>query len=711
MHSRLDDASEYSRHFPPQNAETDIALGEASWYDDARQSKLPPAPKGKAPDPQYEVLEQCREVRDDEVPEPSVVRYRPGIDTFLADFFALTVPIAFLIFVIILVSKSGHKADVGSIQQWKDAAYVLSTLFPLLFAAIVGRLMTQAARCKLENGSTIETLEQLMGSRTVGGVFVTQFQLRALNILGLSLLLLWCISPLGAQSILRLVEVGNAAETTSRPMMYFDTLGSSPSDNELPPFREHEASVQNATFDRINALYNSVILAPLTIKNNTMDMWGNVKIPFLSSLEKSGDDEWQSNEPGTEMLYSSLVGLPVLNISSGNTTFEAESTYIELDCAAVENLRTSGSIERKPYNSTWLGRLASSSADPPPNGTFQGFRLGGNGSIYNEAAWTFAIDRFINHYWLYTTESRGMSTNYQTNASLQRLRMFENETGIEAGPTTLMLEAYISSALTQPLTYLGTSCDVKQKYVTSQITCSKLEQVDQQNCSVTAQRPSRTYKMPESLNILNFPEAMYIVSKFWPVSSGQNVARIGVYDITLQYLADPALNTTAYNMSSVDAKTFSYRLSQVLNTFIQIASMDVNALRLGDSGSTYLEKNQTASAEVDSPVNVFSIPKLWAAFSIASGLILLIAGVASVFFVHWAVGPEVLGYATTALRNNPLVSVPESAMKMDGIELAVQLRQRRVRFGFAGTGSTGGSVVGVSDENLTDRFRDMIMKR
>lgn len=127
MHSRLDDASDYSRHFPPQNAETDIALEEASWYDDARQSKLPLGPKGKASDSQYDVLEQCREVRDDEVPESPVVRYKPGIDTFIADFFALTVPIAFLIFVIILVSKSGHKADVASIQQWKDAAYVVST--------------------------------------------------------------------------------------------------------------------------------------------------------------------------------------------------------------------------------------------------------------------------------------------------------------------------------------------------------------------------------------------------------------------------------------------------------------------------------------------------------------------------------------------------------------------------------------------------------
>jgi hypothetical protein len=127
MHNRLDDASEYSRHFPPQNAETDIALGEASWYDDARQSRLPPAPKGKASNSQYDVLEQCREVRDDEVPESPVVRYRPGIDTFIADFFALTVPIAFLIFVIILVSKSGQRTDVASIQQWKDAAYVVST--------------------------------------------------------------------------------------------------------------------------------------------------------------------------------------------------------------------------------------------------------------------------------------------------------------------------------------------------------------------------------------------------------------------------------------------------------------------------------------------------------------------------------------------------------------------------------------------------------
>ena len=37
----------------------------------------------------------------------------------------------------------------------------------------------------------------------------------------------------------------------------------------------------------LNAMYTSSLLAPASVKDSSMDMWGNVKIPYLSRLNTS----------------------------------------------------------------------------------------------------------------------------------------------------------------------------------------------------------------------------------------------------------------------------------------------------------------------------------------------------------------------------------------------------------------------------------------
>ena len=103
-----------------------------------------------------------------------------------------------------------------------DTDFQLATIFPILFAAIMGRLMYQIARWKLEKGATMGTLEQLMGSRTIGSTVLTQIQLRTFNVLAVLLVLVWAFSPLGGQSLLRMLDLRLNTVVHPSAITYFD---------------------------------------------------------------------------------------------------------------------------------------------------------------------------------------------------------------------------------------------------------------------------------------------------------------------------------------------------------------------------------------------------------------------------------------------------------------------------------------------------------
>ncbi|KAF6814806.1 hypothetical protein CSOJ01_03817 [Colletotrichum sojae] len=107
-------------------------------------------------------------------------------------------------------------------HRWLNVITVLATLFPILFASIAGRLLSETARWKLEKGSSIGTLEQLMGSRTFGSAAQNLVQFR--TSLGLGLLALWVFSPLGAQAILRMLTERDHTYITHTNVSYFDNL-------------------------------------------------------------------------------------------------------------------------------------------------------------------------------------------------------------------------------------------------------------------------------------------------------------------------------------------------------------------------------------------------------------------------------------------------------------------------------------------------------
>jgi hypothetical protein len=189
------------------------------------------------------------------------------------------------------------------------------------------------ATWKLERGTTIGVLEQLMGSRTVASAFTTQLQLRSFNMIGLGMIMVWSLSPIGGQSILHILFTPQQATSILSNVSYVNSRQQS--------YSSPTGSFASQWFNSLAIEIGSMLIAPVAVKESTMDLWGNVKIPFHSSVIASGippDNEgWvrissMNATANRNLVWSSLFGIPVTGINFGNTTFNIESTHMELTC-------------------------------------------------------------------------------------------------------------------------------------------------------------------------------------------------------------------------------------------------------------------------------------------------------------------------------------------------------------------------------------------
>ncbi|KAF9880257.1 hypothetical protein CkaCkLH20_02211 [Colletotrichum karsti] len=423
------------------------------------------------PDRHVDDTAYVRVAHDEDVGTPSEYpKQKATIFTILTDFASILLPLGFLGVVIVLWRLDGTPATVGSEEMWRNAINILATVFPILFAAIVGRLLSEASRWKLERGSSTGVLEQLMGSRTVGATVSTMIGFRSLNALTLLLLLIWTFSPLGTQAILRMESTNFEPDLTDTSVTYFDTDAISDLVERTGRFSVMSYSFSSFT-KTLASLYMSLLTTPVAIKEDTVDLWGNVKIPFLSHPDSS----WE-NISGSNVVYSSLAGIPVDNFHDGNTTFNLESSYLRLQCS---NVSVGPAVGKNPagYEESVDPSMMQQAAtiniggdDPKrvvfqmPNGTWHGYNTSSKDD--GETTWVLAINRFVDARWLLMNNTALVNLTDNHAGYRERPCLFTNETGIEAGRTTLLFQAEPRSGYSKAsVTYtpIQSYCDVTQR--------------------------------------------------------------------------------------------------------------------------------------------------------------------------------------------------------------------------------------------------------
>ena len=514
-----------------------------------------------------------------------------------------------------------------------------------------------------------------MQSRTLSATINTQISLRSFGPLGVALLSIWALSPLGSQSCLRILSTDLAPTTVNRTFHYVDTMA-----NEMFT----DLGFDMVSINILNPIYVASILSPPAVKSSSMDPWGNVKIPYLSNVKDLNGD-FQVLDPVPA--YSSLLGIPLSSMESSNTTLSIllESTYINLDCSAPTN----GPKASVVYINQSMIDDRSSFPNSTSNGTFWSVDFTDSPGL--SAPWIVATDIFIPG-----SDDPGSfahATNLEVNQS--RLLFQSARSDLSASDEVESSDGFTVA-----------SCDLSQIYVESNVSCTTNDGA--QKCTVIAQRPSQLSHASSNLTSLSFSDVFADFVSHWIQATGP-VSHDGTSSFAQYYLQntstpfilgkfgggdDAQQPASLVNVSAVD---FGQRLGQLLNTYLfgsQVSSavsggQYLTGFDVGDDDPEY-NPGRNATASLTHLNSVYVCSWAWLVVLVSASSIMLTAALLATYWELQTRIPDILGYCSSLTRDAPYVDL-QGGNTLDGMERSRMLKDYRIMLGVV-DGSTDDGV-------------------
>jgi hypothetical protein len=249
------------------------------------------------------------------------------------------------------VQRSGLVKEAGRHYRTGAKPSQGPTVFPILFAAVVGRAAHAALLWRLEVGESLGVLDVLAGSTSLTSTVTSQIQLRKLSPLGLGLIVFWALSPVGGQASFRQMTIGT--KTMSQPANFTYMV---------PHGVALNFGLQSHGGNEVNTLFLGAMLSKASIKKSPQDTWGNIKIPRIEHYENiaiADGEGWYDTKNGSEETYSSIIGAPAAGYESSDHidyNFHMETMYFHLGCSVAANL--SQPIPDGATNSSgWAGTI------------------------------------------------------------------------------------------------------------------------------------------------------------------------------------------------------------------------------------------------------------------------------------------------------------------------------------------------------------------
>jgi hypothetical protein len=256
--------------------------------------------------------------------------------------------------ILIALALTAARLDGKEISVYGDKleeTLLLSpTIFPLIFAALMGRFFRHLGVYLAERGTTLGRLEQLVGCQSVFTALERQVTLRYWSVVGLFSVLVWLLSPVGGQSALRLLGQENKTVSSIATVRYMDPKSSTQTYLE-------GASSMNSARAAFTSIFLAALLSSSKYQDTSMDLWGNVKLPLYRYIENATSDEWKpvSGLHGSNATYGSLIGIPVIGMpSEGYSNFSIKARQFDISCSSNE--MKSGAQNDSLWtklNSTW----------------------------------------------------------------------------------------------------------------------------------------------------------------------------------------------------------------------------------------------------------------------------------------------------------------------------------------------------------------------
>jgi hypothetical protein len=557
-----------------------------------------------------------------------------------------------------------------------------------------------------------------MNSRTVASALMAPLRLRSFNLISLGLISLWSMSPLGSQSVLHIFSAPLVPIPSTGPVMYFNLRQQS--------FATPGGAFERLYFNGYSMVFGASLLAPISIKAGDMDLWGNPRIPYFSSVQSSGAKPdkvgWiQVPQGNFTPVYSSLFGLPLQGMPFGNTTVNVETSYIEMAC---------GNVTTTPMlNSTGGFQLTNLIS---PTGPFVSYR-----PISVIATWALGYKGpDVRTYFENKTTAFLISPNCPD-------CLPGNATGSSIESGTLLYQEFFDTT-----NVTSVYCTPSQVYVESTILCQKT--LNDQLCQVIAQRPSQLPHQPSEITYLSFPEiALGLTNSLYnstPNYDISNPIQGFLYNSssdseifleppsTAQYLPSgqqAPFDSPLYHIPMLD---FGYNIGQLVNAWLHGSFYNSTLLMTGapfsdlyqtavtgnaasfvptsDSDLTPMIQNQTSAftvlANSTANVRIYHCNFAWTSIFFLANFAMLCAAILGVVFGRMTVVPDYLGYVSSLAKESQYMKIKDGGANLDGMERARGIKGLQVRLGNVdeGAGEVGRLAFGrVEDTKPVQRNR------
>ncbi|KAJ2902878.1 hypothetical protein MKZ38_010689 [Zalerion maritima] len=658
-------------------------------------------------------------------PQPLENAGLPFALSLTVDVFLSAAAVVFFVLGIAALLMSGRLTTDNAAQLTVQFTKLGPTIFPILFAALVGRALRHIGRYKAEQGVRLSLLWPLMNCRTMFDTVAMQYTMRRATTWAFLLFLMWSMSPLGGQASLRLLYIANTTDVTSQAVRYFDT--GPLSHVFLIESNMAQSSVNDKFPMSVTAGYNAAIMQGQEAKLAPVDSWGNVKVPRLEKLEGAGDEYGWLDFPGAASVedYSSLLGLPLIGIpNEGAVEFPMESSYVTLNCHALPGEITS---------------------------------FTDNGGVALSCPTCFELLDFTN-----TTESSKALIASRSAGFVGPPLTTVNETSLIVSRGGYDPRNYYQREIHfETLSIQNTNvpmghqyCNVTESHVESMVLC------EDGACAVKKMRSSRTD--PRDGNYTVFDYWGYIaLNGITAVSSWDNADNIDMSSPTQGFLNDSvAVPVTgqigglsfnqlpAVDIALIDSELFAYRGAAVLNTFVQILLADKtftnnlpsgnfsiygpahrpseglmiqedywveeygpdspydwfpNQLRdnplldtLANEKPPFLAAEATAKVTVTTQVFAADIP--WVVMLLSASTLLVMLGVYGIWLSTYTLAPDMFDAVMGLTYHNPHIPTPGSGSTVGAAERARLMRDYRVRVGEVETRFRTGHIgIGLAD--------------
>lgn len=414
----------------------------------------------------------------------------------------------------------------------------------------------------------------------------------------------------------------------------------------------HSANVSQAfpgTLNRLGGMQEA-------IKISQRDIWRNVRIPFLHTLDGYDPqvaEYWLPVSNDSIPGYSSMIGTPVRGFpptQSGNTSFVVKTNYQVLQVGI-------------PGPQTKYARVDPSQCKPWLNAI--DWKARNNGSL------------LVPH-----DDERIKSMN-QGKPNIQ-LNVLRDPVRSRVPPFP-----FYEIELPRPRMHLVfqsrrnlTICDVRTEYVESGIECARASRQGDLACHATKVRRSPLgpeSKDYENVTALDVGRNMIILQHMPYTLASNTVVEPSFLE---KWLKDPPSSlpySNDYNKlwyEDVPLDVFSDRLSMVLNTYLH-ATLNATFI-FGSDGMTLEARDETwdntTGTWTEFTAPVYQLHKVWFSLYMISAAVLTIAALINILLRIWTHSPDFLNSISALTRDSAFIQVPTPASTLDGSDRARLLR-------------------------------------